>query len=64
MLQVVEGGRAGDTHGAEMADIEDHGGRTAGPVFGDGPLRVGQRHLPPAEGHHLRSQGDMGRIQR
>ncbi len=41
--------RALDAHRAQVADVEDDAVLAAGQMLGDGALRVGQRHFPPAE---------------
>ncbi len=64
VLQVVERGRPLDAHGAEMTDVERHRALTTGPMLGHGARGVGQGHLPPAEGHHLRPEGDVRRVER
>ena len=48
-LQAVEGVGALDPHRAQMAHIEDDRILAAGPVLGQRPLAVGQRHLPSTE---------------
>jgi hypothetical protein len=47
-----------------MADIEGHGILAAGSMLGHGPPRVGQGHLPSAEGNHLGAQRHVGLVQR
>ena len=63
-LQVLEGGRALDPDGAQVADVEGHGGLAAGPVLGHRAPRIGQRHLPTAEGDHLGAERHVGRVER
>ena len=60
-LQPVDGVGALDPHGAEVADVEDDGVVPAGPVLGERAGRVGQRHVPAAERHHLGARGRGGR---
>src|SRR5690606_11595 len=48
---------------AEVADVEDHTALATGPVLGDGPVAVGEGHVPPAEGDHLGAEGAVGGVQ-
>jgi len=47
-----------------MAHIEGDGGRAAGPVLGQGASGIGQRHLPPTEGHQLGAEPAVGGVER
>ena len=61
---MIEGIRAVDAHGAQVAHVEGDGGRAAGPMLRHGARRVGQRHLPAAERDHLGSQREVRRMER
>ena len=55
-----------DPHRAQMAHVEGHRPCPTGPVLGQRPVRIGQRHLPPAELDQLGSEtavgSDQGRL--
>ena len=51
----------GDLDGAEVRDVEHHGGRPAGQVLGERAGRVLERHLPAPERHHPCARARGGR---
>ena len=53
-----------DPHRAQVADVEHHRPGAAGAVLGQGARRVGERHLPAAEGDHLGPQVPVGLVER
>ncbi|CAB4984407.1 unannotated protein [freshwater metagenome] len=63
-LQLSERVGSAHQHGAQMADVEHHGRGAAASVLGDGAVLVGEWHVPSAEGHHLRAQRAVRRVER
>jgi hypothetical protein len=59
-LEAVECAGPFDPDGAQVAHIEDHRVLATGTVLGQGALRIGERHLPPAEPDQLRPQPPVG----
>ncbi len=64
VLEAVQGVGALDPHRAEVRHVEDHRVVAAGHVLVEGAGWVGDGHLPAAEGHHLRPQFAVDRVER
>ena len=63
VLHRLEGALAGDFDFAHVGDVEQPGGGAHRVMF-RGDAGVFDRHVPTAEGHHARAEGDVGRVQR
>ena len=64
VLQELDGPGAFDPHRSQVAHVEGHCRRPAGPVLGQSTGGVGQRHQPAAETDQLGLEGPVALLQR
>jgi hypothetical protein len=63
-LELLERLGALDPHGTQVAHVEGDGLVATGPVLGQRPVGIAERHVPTAERHHLGVQDSVGIVER